>query len=443
MSNWGQQPPPGPYGGPPPVHGQEPWGPAAGDTAQPGWQGHQQQAGPYGQYPAAQAPSLPYPGTPAPYEPYPGTQGSYGQPGAGPQGFASPPGPAFIPQAAKPGVMPLRPQNLGDIFDAAFQTIRGNPAGSIGTVVVGGLLLSLLTAGLMVVSVAADSGERAGTALIIIVLLAVPFALVAGLAAVGGLVHVFAQAIMGRRASVGAALRVGVRRMWAMLGLSLLMGLVMFVLLVPLIAISLATGSSDSSSGAMVFLVMIVGIATGCANIWAFIRSSFSAHVVVMEKVGPVTALKRSWQLTRGRFWRTFGINLLAQVIVTAISWALQTVLSLLLVLGLGVGVASGGSDSRAGLGVMIATGVISVVLTLLSYAFIYPFTTNVMGALYVDARIRDEGLAGQLMHLPSDPMAARVHLAAGALDFPLPGGSLGIHGQQFAHPTAGPFFQR
>ena len=55
------------------------------------------------------------------------------------------------------------------------------------------------------------------------------------MASAAGLVHVFAQAVMGRRATVSASLRVGVRRMWSMLGVGLLMVLIMVAVMVPLI----------------------------------------------------------------------------------------------------------------------------------------------------------------------------------------------------------------
>ena len=100
---------------------------------------------------------------------------------------------------------------------------------------------------------------------------------------------------------------------------------------------------------------------------------------------------------------------------------------------------------SDASVGAAIAAGVLAVVFTLLSYALIYPFTTNVTGALYVDARMRDEGLANQLMQLPSNAMAAKVKLTDGALDFPLPGaGAPGGFGQApYGAPGTGPIDYR
>lgn len=444
MSNWGQQPPPDAYDGRSHGDGRDEYGrqgdqgrwAAQNGPANPGWQGAPQQLQPgYGQGPYGQPP-------------YGAPQGPYGQAGyaPGPGGFV-PGGPAFAPQAAKPGVMSLRPQNVGDIFDAAFQTIRGNPGGSIGTVLIGALLAAVLMTAFMVMTIIpASRGDDPSAAALILLALSVPVAMLSAFAAAGGLVHVFAQAVMGRRATVGAALRVGMRRMWSMLGLMLLMGLIMAVIAVPFV-ISLVIAASQDNGG-VAFLVVLVAIATFCAVIWVFVRLCFAAHVVVMEKAGPVTALKRSWSLTKGRFWRTLGVTILAQLIVTAISYVLQFVLSLVGFVLLGVGLADmsdGGEPSDAGVGAIVAFGVIAVVVTLLSYSLIYPFTTNVTGALYVDARMRDEGLANQLMQLPSNAMAAKVKLTQGALDFPLPGAGMasGFAEGSYGAPGSGPIDYR
>lgn len=448
MSNWGQQPPPGPYDGQVPGEGagqygsqdnHTPWGGQNG-PANPGWQGAPQQQ-PYGQGAYGQG-GYNQSGYGAPQNPY-------GQPGYGPgQGGFVPPGPAFVPQAAKPGVMSLRPQNVGDIFDAAFQTIRGNPGGSVGTVIVGALLAAILSAAFIITG-AMNSSSADGTpdtAALVVIGLAAPIAGLAAMASAAGLVHVFAQAVMGRRATVSASLRVGVRRMWSMLGVGLLMVVIMVAVMVPLILAIVLAASQDN--GGPIFLAVLVGIATICAVVWVGIRLCFAGHIVVMEKAGPTTALRRSWQLTKGRFWRTLGITILAQLIVSAISWVVQFIVSLIMLIFLGVslaGASNGGEVSDTSVGAAIAAGVLAVVFTLLSYALIYPFTTNVTGALYVDARMRDEGLANQLMQLPSNAMAAKVKLTDGALDFPLPGaGAPGGFGQApYGAPGTGPIDYR
>ncbi len=69
------------------------------------------------------------PGYPAPA--YPGYGSPYGTPGYGPAGYPPP-----APQALKPGVVPLRPLTLSDIFNGAVSFIRLNPKATLGMTVV-------------------------------------------------------------------------------------------------------------------------------------------------------------------------------------------------------------------------------------------------------------------------------------------------------------------
>src|ERR1700682_3027818 len=80
-----------------------------------------------------------YQGYPPPGYPPPGYQG-YPPPGYPPPGYP-PPGspPPPVPPALKPGVIPLRPLTLSDIFNGAVAYIRANPKATLGltTIVVG------------------------------------------------------------------------------------------------------------------------------------------------------------------------------------------------------------------------------------------------------------------------------------------------------------------
>ena len=69
------------------------------------------------------------PGAPAPGPPPPGQAPS--QVRGLPPGYV-PPAAVYGPPVHKPGAVALRPLALGDFFDGAFKTIRGNPAAMVG-----------------------------------------------------------------------------------------------------------------------------------------------------------------------------------------------------------------------------------------------------------------------------------------------------------------------
>src|ERR1700682_1255046 len=74
----------------------------------------------------------PPPGYPPPVYPPPVYQGypppGYPPPGYPPPGYPHPP----VPPALKPGVIPLRPLTLSDIFNGAVAYIRANPQATLG-----------------------------------------------------------------------------------------------------------------------------------------------------------------------------------------------------------------------------------------------------------------------------------------------------------------------
>ncbi|HET6920536.1 MAG TPA: hypothetical protein VFI46_13875, partial [Jiangellaceae bacterium] len=56
-------------------------------------------------------------------------------PGGAPALHNGPPPPGMLGAAHKPGAIPLRPLNLGDMYDAAFRIIRFNPKATVGSAV--------------------------------------------------------------------------------------------------------------------------------------------------------------------------------------------------------------------------------------------------------------------------------------------------------------------
>jgi hypothetical protein len=123
--------------------------------------------------------------------------------------------------------------------------------------------------------------------------------------------------------------------------------------------------------------------------IWLWIKLVFLATPALMlEPIGVFDAFGRTWQLTRGQFWRIFGIALLT-VLITGTAGQ---------ILGFPFGIAAGVGGAIAPdyyfLIYSIATGIGSV----LSNAFVAPFTAAVTSLQYVDQRMRKEAYDVELM---------------------------------------------
>ena len=91
--------------------------------------------------------AAPPPGYAAPPPGYPAPSSGYATP---PPGYAAPPpgGPRIAGLEFRPGIIPLRPLTLGDLYGAVTKAIRGNVAATIGLAVVTSLVCLVPTTAL-------------------------------------------------------------------------------------------------------------------------------------------------------------------------------------------------------------------------------------------------------------------------------------------------------
>jgi hypothetical protein len=115
-------------------------------------------------------------------------------------------------------------------------------------------------------------------------------------------------------------------------------------------------------------------------GIFFAIRFLFGVPAVVLEKEHGAEALRRSWTLTAGSFWRVFGIVLLVAILV-AIASSIVTVPIVLATRNM-----ASGWIIRA-----VAGSIVSVVTM--------PFSQLVTVLLYFDLRVRKEGLTLDRLH--------------------------------------------
>ncbi len=116
------------------------------------------------------------------------------------------------------------------------------------------------------------------------------------------------QILHGRSPSLGENIKGGLRHVGRFLLSSLLIGmglLIVAIVVVGLLAICLG------SLGILIFIPFVLFFAT---------RIAVFIVAMVNEHAGPIESLKRSWTLTEGLFWRTFGFSL----IVTVLGWVIM-----------------------------------------------------------------------------------------------------------------------
>jgi hypothetical protein len=196
----------------------------------------------------------------------------------------------------------------------------------------------------------------------------------------GMLVTVLGEAVLGRTVTWGAAWNRVSGRVPGLVGLSLLAGLVLIaivlVALLPGIITGLAVGGGE---GAAIALIVLGGLVGGVAAVWLGVSWSLAAPAYVLESLGVVDALRRSWRLVRGQWWRVFGVILLGGLIAGIVSAILAVPFS--------AGASLLAPDDPLGPLPLVLTGIGGVLAATLTT----PFSAGISGLLYVDQRIRRE----------------------------------------------------
>ncbi|MFL1380346.1 glycerophosphoryl diester phosphodiesterase membrane domain-containing protein [Nocardiopsis protaetiae] len=374
--------------GPPQGQGQWQTGPQPGPQSGPNtgqWQAAQWQAAP-GQYPQGQYPQ---------------------QPGYGHPGYRQ------IPQAAKPGVVALRPMTLGDILNGAFTLIRRNPKTMVGLSLIIMAVASIVTAAASTwytdgyidwldqslmdpYAVDPDVPIFPGSPLAFgLTMVGELIGYLGGSILVGLLATTVGMAVLGYRLTPAQAWAGAKSRFGAVIGLALIQLVIMTVLWTAFMVVvfgaiflgALAGVASNVWAGLLVGAVSFIGgLAVVFAPfLWIWIRLYYALPIVVLERLGPFQAMARSWRLSQGHWWRTFGVWALTGVLLFFVSSILATPL----------GIASGVFtfiDPEAGW-TLVAAGAVTYLGTVIAAAITQPFRVGVNTLLYVDLRMRREGL--------------------------------------------------
>jgi hypothetical protein len=153
-----------------------------------------------------------------------------------------------------------------------------------------------------------------------------------------------------------------------------------------------------AGEGAVGGLLLFVGIVVAFVfSVFLTVRWALAAPALVLEKASVLTALRRSWRLTGGSFWRVLGIVLLTGIIVAIGQGALSIPFS-----GLSELVPEGPPGATLGptVGRLLVSGIGGIV----SGAVFYPFSAAVSALLYIDLRMRREALDVRLAQSLAEP---------------------------------------
>ncbi|WP_112246737.1 hypothetical protein [Kribbella monticola] len=310
---------------------------------------------------------------------------------------------------------PLRPWLPADLLDNAARTISENKALMLGLPVLAGIGLTAVQALLTQLTVpggisgffgAESPLQQAGAALLLmyavqLVLFTMVSSMLAGIIALAAVRSQLAHRVGPKellrlvRPSLPALALVGVLQSFSAVLLIAGWGLAVF-------GIGSGTDAVLSSEAAG-FIAVVLILGGGLLTLIVGLRLILAGTVVLLEgkhapdiglyipaRVGVWGSLKRSWQLVHGRFWRVFGILLFAGVVVNIVSYAVQYgVVTLFFTLGSWTSDSNSTSAGIIALAVGAAAGTATVLTLIASLSFI----SAVQALIYLDLRVRREGL--------------------------------------------------
>jgi Membrane domain of glycerophosphoryl diester phosphodiesterase len=225
---------------------------------------------------------------------------------------------------------------------------------------------------------------------------------------------------VGEKLRLAGLWRLGRGRIWALVGWVLIVtGIVIVVLAILvgiLVAIVATGGQAGIVAGVLLGIVLFLGLVA--AGFWLGTKLALVPSAIMLERMRIGAAVRRSWSLTEGFFWRTLGIQLLVSVILNVASQVITTPFSLLFTF-LPVIFAPTGDPTPS-----IVLAGLSYVLLLMVTAVVAAVASVVQSAtsalLYIDLRMRKEGLDLRLQRFVEEraagnPAAADPYLLAGA----------------------------
>lgn len=277
----------------------------------------------------------------------------------------------------KPGVIPLRPLSLSDIFNGAVGYVRANPKAALGLTTAIVLITTTIgvASGLAITQVNGDASTVAG------LIAGGAGALLATTLLSGMLTVIMARAVLGVPINVGEAWRRVRGRLPALIALTLLeiAGAAMMIATGAAVIYGIARAGSGAIAALIGIPLVLVLIA---ALTYLYAALALAPVAIVLENKGVLAAVRRSIALCRSRFWRILGFLMLAGLVARLVSGAIEVPFALagqLMTAG-----TSSAPQTIAGTAIATVGQAIGGIITI-------PFVAGVVALLYVDARIRSE----------------------------------------------------
>jgi len=141
-----------------------------------------------------------------------------------------------------------------------------------------------------------------------------------------------------------------------------------------------------------VLLGLFLGLGFVALWAWVYTKLSLVPSVLMAERTSIRGAMARSWALTHRSFWKTFGIEILVAVMISVATQVITTPISFIGGMMSSLADPNGQSPATA-LTSIIGLYVVLMVITVLVSAIGTIVQSATIALLYIDLRMRKEGL--------------------------------------------------
>jgi hypothetical protein len=306
--------------------------------------------------------------------------------------------------------IPLRPLGVSEILDGAVTYIRRNPRATLGMSAILTSVVEILIALAQYFVIGSQARNEVtprvlarsfGWAFLTftggLVLTAYVVLLLGGL-----LAPVMARTLAGRATSFGQAWRIARPCVPRLLGAAtIVLGAVVLAVALPLapVTAAVAVGAPDGVQAVtgilgvpLAFVMMVFG----------YVWLAFATPILIMERRGVIASLRRSAEIVRGRWWRTFGVLFLS-LLITAL--AEFVVIPAPFTVAQRIALAIRPEPGGWLLVGLLAFGALGRII---AGTLVNPFNAGVISIVYADRRMRREAFDLELqMDPPEDPLAA------------------------------------
>ncbi|MEO6826293.1 MAG: hypothetical protein ABI170_03130, partial [Microbacteriaceae bacterium] len=327
----------------------------------------------------------------------------------------------------KPGLIPLRPLSFGALLGAPFQMLRRNPKATFGsalliqavvmlaTLVVVGIVTALAMGRIASAEQADLDAVSAGAVAGILLSALVPIGLsLVGAAFLQGIIVLeVARATLGEKLTMRqlwrrVRSRLGALVLWVLILAGIIIGVV--AILAGIVTILVLLGPIGILLGVIAGILGLLAVLV--LGAWLYTKLSLVPSLIVLEHSTIRASARRSWALTNGYFWRTFGVQVLIAMIVNLVSQIVVTPVTLVFsFLSTLIDPNDSGSVNGSAVVAAIVAYLVVVLISLVIGAITQIVQSAAIALIYIDLRMRKEGLDLDLVRFVEARQAGRTDL--------------------------------